>query len=102
MGLMGGSFIAVMIGFSCFSWTVGYFFIKYQIINPRYDRDTSVGDIVTCYQALIFGMFTVMTIQSLYPAMIRALTVGKEVLDVIAREPAIISPKDKSQCVTNI
>ena len=41
-------------------------------------------------------MFTVMTIQSLYPAMIRALTVGKEVLDVIAREPKIISPKDKS------
>ena len=41
-------------------------------------------------------MFTVMTIQNLYPAMLRALTVGKEVLDVIAREPKIISPKDKS------
>lgn len=49
MGLMGGSFMLVMIGFSCFSWTVGYFFIKYEIPNPRYDRDTSVGDIVTCY-----------------------------------------------------
>ena len=92
----------IMIGFSCFSWTIGYFFIKYKIDNPRFERDTSVADIVTCYQALIFAMFTVMTIQSLYPAMIRALTVGREVLDVIGREPLIISPEDKSECVTNI
>ena len=41
-------------------------------------------------------MFTVITIQSLYPAMIRALTVGREVLDVIARKPLIDSLKDGS------
>lgn len=49
MGVMGGSFMLIMVGFSCFSWTIGYFFIKYSIPNVRYDRDTSVGDIVTCY-----------------------------------------------------
>ena len=63
-----------VVGFSCFSWGVGLAFIKYEIYNPRYDRVTSVGDIVTCYQALMFAMFTVLQIQSLFPAVIRALT----------------------------
>ena len=88
-GIFGGSFFAVMLGFSLFSWFVGYFMIKYEVPNPRFDRLVSVGDIVGTYQSLMFGMFTVIQIQSLIPAVIRALTVGKEVLDVIDREPLI-------------
>ena len=48
-GFMGGSFFACILYFSCFSWVIGYLFIKYEIENPRYDRLTSVSDIVLCY-----------------------------------------------------
>ena len=51
---------STIIGFSTFSWTVGYFFIKYELPNPMMDRPTSVSDIVLTYQALMFGMFTVL------------------------------------------
>lgn len=86
---------ATIIGFSTYSWTVGYFFIKYEIYNPTMDRATTVGDIVLAYQAFMFGMFTVLQLQSIYPSVIRALTVGHEVISVIDREPLISSPSEK-------
>ena len=59
-GYASGMMFGTVVGFSCFSWGVGLAFIKYDINNPRYDRVTTVGDIVTCYQALMFAMFTVL------------------------------------------
>jgi ATP-binding cassette, subfamily B (MDR/TAP), member 1 len=100
MGFMGASFFAIIIGFSCFSWSVGYAMIKYEVHNPRYDRVTSVGDIVGTYQALMFGMFTVISIQNLIPAVIRALTVGHTVCSVIERKPLITN--DLMRSVTTI
>ena len=85
MGIMGGCFFSIIIGFSCFSWAIGFVHIKYELWNPRYDRLTSVGDVVTCYQAMMFGMFTVLALQSIFPAVVRALVLGKEVIDLIDR-----------------
>ena len=90
-----GTFFCLMIGFSCFSWSVGFIFIKWEIENPRTDVVTSVSDIVGAYQAVMYGMFSVITLQDLFPAVFRALSVGKEVLDVIDRVPEIDSPKDE-------
>lgn len=100
MGFMSGSFFAIIIGFSCFSWCVGYAMIKYDVHNPRYDRNISVGDIVGTYQALMFGMFTVISVQNLIPAVIRALTVGHTVTSVIDRTPLI--DNDLMRSVTKI
>lgn len=61
-GFMGGSFVVILIGFSCFSWTIGYAAIKYEMPNPYHDRPVSVGDIVGTYQAMMYSMFTVMNI----------------------------------------
>jgi len=33
-GLMGGSFFGIIIGFSAFSWTMGFIFINYELPNP--------------------------------------------------------------------
>lgn len=41
---------------------MGFVFIKYEIYNPIHDRETDVADIVTTYQALMFGMFSIMGI----------------------------------------
>lgn len=88
-GFAGGAFYGTMIGFSCFSWFVGFFMIKYEMPNPRYDRPINVSDIVTTYQGLLFGMFTVLQIQGLFPTVIRSLTSGYHVLKLIEREPEI-------------
>lgn len=107
-GFLGGTMYSMMIGFSTFSWTSGYFFIKYEIYNPVMGRSTSVSDIVLTYQALMFGMFTVLQITSIYPTIVRAMTVGHEVISVIDRAPRIDSPHEngdllrKSTGVCNI
>lgn len=74
-----------MVGFSCYSWTVGFFFIKYEIWNPVHGRETSVADIVTGYQALMFGMFSIMSVQNLLPAVFTGLASGHEVITLIDR-----------------
>ena len=76
--------------------------IKYEVPNPATGDDVSVADIIGTYQALMFGMFTVLSIQQLIPAVFRALTVGKEVMDVIERKPEIDSPEDLMRSVTDI
>ena len=91
-----------MVGFSCYSWAVAYAFVKYEIDNPRTGEVTKVWEIVGGYQAVMFGMFSVITLQDLFPAVFRALTVGKQVLDVIERVPLIDSPKNEAQRVTQV
>ena len=54
----------------------------------------TVPDIVTSYQALMFGMFSVMSIQNLLPAVFTALAVGHEVITLIDRKPEITSKPD--------
>ena len=61
--MAGAIFLGTMIGFSCFSWCVGYAMIKYEVPNPVTDKFVSVPDIIGTYQALMFGMFTVISIQ---------------------------------------
>ena len=102
IGAMSGAFFGLILGFSTYSWIVGYFYIKSDIWNPRADRPVSVYDIVACYQAMIFAMFTVIAIQGLIPAVVRAKTVGYEVIEVIDRIPKIRSPDEAYNRVTNI
>lgn len=101
-GVMHGMFAAVIIGFSLYSWTVGFFFIRAGVMNPYKDRPINTTDIVTTYQSMMFGMFTVLSIQNLLPAILRALSVGKTVIEVIDREPKIASPKNAHDRVTQI
>ena len=58
-GVMGGAFMGIMTGFSCFAWTIGFAFIKHGVENPMSGKPTEVKDIVMSYQAMMFGMFTV-------------------------------------------
>ena len=52
--------------------------------------------------ALMFGMFTVLSIQQLVPAVFRSLVVGKEIMDVIDRKPLISAPDDMNMSVVEI
>lgn len=101
-GFLGGAFFGLIIGFSNFSWAIGFVFIKYGVQNVKEDRETTVADIVGTYQALMFGMFTVIQVQNLIPMVIRALTVGKQVIDVIDRVPEIRAPTSTSDLVKDV
>ena len=85
IGFMGGITFATMVGFTVTAWSWGFLFVKYGVENPRAGRVTNVTDIVSCYQAIMFGMFTVISILNIYPMVVRALTSGHEVLKVIER-----------------
>ena len=58
-GTMGGSFMLIMVGFSCFSWGIGFAMIKHSVHNPITGRDVDTADIVGTYQSVMYGMFTV-------------------------------------------
>ena len=85
IGVMGGTTFATMVGFTVTAWSWGFLFVKFGVENPRAGRVTNVTDIVSCYQAIMFGMFTVISILNIYPMVVRALTSGHEVLKVIER-----------------
>ena len=61
-GTMGGSFMLIMVGFSCFSWGVGFAMIKHNVHNPVTGRDIDAADIVGTYQSVMYGMFTVVQV----------------------------------------
>lgn len=48
-GIAGGFFFGILMGFSTYSWAVGYAFIKYEVWNPVFDRPVNVADTVTTY-----------------------------------------------------
>ena len=48
-GILAGSYFALILFFSCFSWSLGFAFIKYEIANPRSGKPTTVNDIVLTY-----------------------------------------------------
>lgn len=52
----------IMVGFSCFSWAVGFAMIKHNVHNPIADRDIDTADIVGTYQSVMYGMFTVVQV----------------------------------------
>ena len=58
-GFLTGGMFGTIIGFSVFSWGVGFAMIKYNVPNPIYGRNVTVYDIVLTYQGLMFAMFTV-------------------------------------------
>ena len=63
---------------------------------------TSTSDIIGGYQACIFSMFTVISIQQHIPSIFKALQVGKEVITVIDRKPLISAPEDLNRSVVEI
>ena len=59
---MMGTFFGTIMGFSLYSMVMGYVMIKYEVYNPRSDETTKTSDIISSYQACIFGMFTINSI----------------------------------------
>ena len=57
-GAYGGLFFGSAIGFSVFSWTLGGILIMKQYINPTTGTYYNVADIITVYQAELYGLMT--------------------------------------------
>ena len=60
---MQGIFFGTVLGFSVYAMAMGYAMVKYEVHNPRAGKTTETSDIVGGYQACMFGMFTVISIQ---------------------------------------
>ena len=58
MSISQGAFYGVLVGFTTYSFIIGFFFINSEVENPYEDKITTVAEIFTCYQALMIVIFT--------------------------------------------
>lgn len=82
---MQGAFLGSIISFSLFSWVVGFYAVKYEMFNHTTGQVIQVKDIVLTYQSMLFGMFTIINILGIIPAVVKALLTARQVVNVIER-----------------
>ena len=61
-----------------------------------------MADIITVYQAELYGLMTFASMLPVLPGVLRALTVGQKVFDLIDRKPEIRTPDDPNDVCQNI
>ena len=64
--------------------------------------DFNVADVLIVYYSVIYGAMTLLQLMPIIPAIQRVGVVGKEVFDVIDRDPAIGSREETKQAVDSI
>ena len=81
-----------MFGFFLYSYYVGSILIENGDINPATGEVYSVVEIIYVSQATMMHLMRCGSVFPLIPDIIKALSVGKQVFDVIERVPKIASP----------
>ena len=81
---------------------VGGFFIQNGWTNWRTGEPIKVSEIVTAFQAIQYGLFTMGAIANFIPPILRARVVGKKIVDLIDRVPKIKSPENPANAVKDI
>ena len=101
-GAYVGLFFGSAIGFSVFSWFLGGILISKQYINPTTGAFYTVADIITVYQAELYGLMTFASMLPVLPGVERALGVGYKVFELIERKPEIRTPEDPEEVCETI
>ena len=81
---------------------IGGLFIQYEWVNWRTGEPMKVAEVVTAFQAIQYGLFTLGGIANFIPPIMRAKVVGKKIVDLIERVPKIKSPENAADAVTDI
>lgn len=88
---MGGMFLFLMFGFFLYSYAVASVLLERKVINPSTGIEYTIFDIVTVSQATLLSIMTFAGIIPIFPGIVKALVMGKKVMDVINRVPTIKS-----------
>lgn len=87
-------FLFLMFGFFLYSYAMASLLLENNVINPSTGLKYTIFDIVTVSQATIMSIMTFASIIPIVPGIIKALVMGKKVMDVINRVPNIKSAED--------
>lgn len=83
-------FFAVIFGYYGYAFYSGSYFITWQIKNPKFGRDYSNGDILSCFFGIVFGVFSLGMATPNIKAITEGKVAGKIAYDVIDRKPQIL------------
>lgn len=86
---MSGYFMAISVGYYCYSYYVGSKFIEHGVIEPGTGKKLTIKMIVAATQGSIMGMMSLSQLMPILPGITRALMSAQEIFDVIEREPEI-------------
>jgi ATP-binding cassette subfamily B (MDR/TAP) protein 1 len=95
-------FFAVIFGYYGYAFYSGSYFITWQINNPKFHRDYSNGDILSCFFGIVFGVFSLGMATPNIKAITEGKVAGKIAYDVIDRKPKILLDDPSSEKVGDI
>lgn len=85
-------FFVSIFGAYAYAFYMGKVWIEKEILNTRYNRFYSPGDILSCFNGIVFGMFALGMASPNIKAVVEGLQAGKMAFDVIDRVSPI--PED--------
>ncbi len=83
-------FFAVMFGYYAYAFYVGSYFITGEVFNPKFNRDYTNGDILSCFFGIVFGVFSLGMATPNIKAITEGKVAGKIAYDIIDRRPKIL------------
>ncbi len=79
-----------MFGYYAYAFYVGSYFITEEVFNPKFNRDYSNGDILSCFFGIVFGVFSLGMATPNIKAITEGKVAGKIAYDIIDRRPKIL------------
>ena len=79
----------MIMGAAIYAWTFGGLLVQLEFMNPTTGKEYVVGDIIVVYYSILYGIMQLFTLMPAIPALARISIVGKEIFDVIERDPQI-------------
>ena len=88
-GIFTGFFLCFMFGFFTYAYAMAGILIINDVKNPSTGETFKIYEIVAVSQACLMSMMTFAGVVPIIPAIVKALVVGREIFDVIERDPQI-------------
>ena len=92
----------MLFGAGVYAWSFGGLLVQLEFINPTTGKEYVVGDIITVYYSILYGIMQLFSLMPAIPALARLSIVGKEIFDVIERDPQIGSQAEAENTVDAI
>ena len=77
----------MIFGAAIYAWSFGGLLVQLEFTNPTTGREYVVGDIIVVYYSILYGIMQLFSLMPAIPSLARLTIVGKEIFDVIERDP---------------
>ena len=102
ISFLQGLFLMMIFGAAIYAWSFGGLLVQLEFINPTTGKEYVVGDIIVVYYSILYGVMQLFSLMPAIPSLARISIVGKEIFDVIERDPQIGSHAEAENTVESI